>query len=405
MLAAHERLSVAPGDLRRHNRALILNHLRDRGPAARSQIAEATGLVRGAITGLVSGLLDEGLVREVDSSLRRGRPAPMLAVSGERYAVLVLELTVDRVAATCADLAGDEVFREVVDHRAAAGDPAGIVDLMAACARRAIAAASARNLALVRGVVVVAAPVEQDTGMIPISVDLDWHSVALGELLRERLPEVDFPLEFAGDVRMGGWAEYQHLRSTALPDLADMIYLKSDTGIGGIVVTGGEILRGAHNLAFTPGHMVVEPFGEQCGCGQRGCLVTVAGPEAVLADAGLADLLAESGQTVAESELLARAEAGDPRALAALTHAAEWLGRFINMMYIAADPSVVVLGGYWAGGFDRLRPGMARTLSQFVEPIRDVFPESTVRPAALGDRANLIGALDRMIRTSFETLA
>ncbi len=399
------RQSMSSADLRRHNRALILNFLRDHGPAARSEIAEATGLVRGAVTGLVTGLLAEHLVKEVDSSLRRGRPAPMLAVSGERQAVLVLELTVDRISTTCADLAGDEVLREVIDHRFVDADPERVADLMAAGANRAIAAASDRGQQIVRAIVVVSAPVSQDEGVVAISVDLGWHDVPLGALLRQRIPGLQCPVRYVGDAPMGGWAEYQHLRTTELPDLSDMLYLKSDTGIGGLAVAAGQVLRGAHGIAFVPGHLAVVPSGEQCDCGQRGCLVTVAGPEAVLAEAGLSDLLATSGQTVAEAELLARAAAGNTSALAALASAGEWLGRVLNILLIDRDPEVVVLGGYWAPAFDYLKVGLQRTLSPFAAPLDAMFPLSVIRPASLGDRANLVGALDRAIRATFDDLA
>lgn len=404
MLGSPPPRVTAPADLRRLNLVRVLNCLRDRGSASRSELAAATGLVKGSITGLVGVLLAEGLLRELDDAPRRGRSAPSLAIDGSSRAVLAVELTVDRFTVFCCDLAERPIFDEDARHRGARADPEQIADVGAALIRRALDVLAERGLRLERAVFVVAAPVFGD-GHVPISVDLGWTDVDLGRLFRLRLPELTCPLSFVGDARMGGWAEYQHLRRTGSDELADLLYLKSGTGIGGIVVARGEILTGAHDMAFVPGHMVVDTDGELCGCGQRGCLVTVAGPEFVVSAAGLADLLAEHGVTSAVTELLARADAGDPDALAALTSAGEWLGRFLNLSLIGFDPGLIVLGGYWSPAIEYLLAGIERTFNPFAPGAHEVYSAAMIRPAALGERANLIGAVDLAIRTTFENLA
>lgn len=401
MSGAADRPST-PADVRRLNVSSILNFLRDHGPAARSEIAEATGLVRGSITGLVSVLSAEALVGEVETSLKRGRPAPMLTITGAHRAVLVMELRVDRFEAYACDLAENLIFEEGIEHAGPRSDPGHILDTCAIVVRKALAAVADHGAALEHLTFVVAAPVFADTGHVPISVDLEWIDVDLRGLFLERFPDLPCPVTFISDARMGGWAEYQHLRRNGHPDLADMVYMKSDTGIGGIQVIGGRVLRGAHDLAFTPGHMVVKTDGELCGCGQRGCLATVAGPEVVVTAAGLGQLLEAKGQTAAEDELLARAAADDPAAVSSLTSAGEWLGRFMNLLLVGSDPEVIVLGGYWARGFEYLLPGIRRQLNPFPASMAELYGRALIRPAELGDRANRLGAVDRAIRAIFD---
>ncbi len=404
MLGSSPARVTAPADLRRLNLVRVLSCLRDRGSASRSELAAATGLVRGSITGLVGVLLAEGLLREVDDGSRRGRTAPNLAIDGGNRAVLAVELTVDRFNAFCCDLAERPIFDEHARHGGAGSDPEHILDVGAALTRRALELLAERGAHLERAVLVVAAPVLGD-GHVPISVDLGWTDVDLRGLFLARVPELLCPLSLVGDARMGGWAEYQHLRRGGDDRASDMVYLKSGTGIGGIVVTRGEILAGGHDLAFVPGHMVVDPSGDPCGCGQRGCLVTVAGPEVVLRAAGLAGLLAEQGVTTAVAELLKRAGSGDPHALAALESAGEWLGRFLNLILVGFDPALIVLGGYWSSAIGYLMPGVERTFNPFAPGVREVYRAAMIRPAALGERANLIGAVDLAVRTSFEDFA
>lgn len=402
MLGTSPARVSAPADLRRLNLSRVLNHLRDNGTSARSEIATATGLVRGSITGLVGVLLAEGLVREVDESLNRGRSAPKLAIDGHDRAVLVVELTVDRFNVFCCDLAERPIFDEHARHGGAGSDPEHILGIGAGLARKGMDAVAAHGARLERAVFVIAAPVSDETGLVPISVDLGWTDVDLRGIFRSLLPELTCPLSLVGDARMGGWAEYQHLRRSGADDLTDMVYLKSDTGIGGIVVTRGEILVGGHGMAFVPGHMSIDPNGEPCACGQRGCLVTVAGPEVVVTRAGLGAVLAADGVTTAVDTLLERADAGEPAALAALAAAGEWLGRFMTLLLVGLDPTVIVLGGYWAAAFDHLRAGMAHTFGVLAPGAGELYSDSTVRAAALGAKANIVGAVDLAVRACFD---
>lgn len=157
-------------------------------------------------------------------------------------------------------------------------------------------------------------------------------------------------------------------------------------------------------MAFVPGHMAIDPTGLECACGQRGCLVTVAGPEVVVTAAGLGGVLAEEGVTTAVEELLARAEAGDPAARAALGTAGAWLGRFLNLLVVGLDPSAIVLGGYWARALDYLRDGIDEAFALLAPTAREAYHGPSVLPAALGARANVVGAVDQAIRACFDEL-
>src|SRR6185437_1823698 len=100
-------------------------------------------------------------------------------------------------------------------------------------------------------------------------------------------------------------------------DLApDLVYVSAGIGVGGGIVLGGQVYRGARGLAGELGHVVVDRDGPACGCGGRGCVERYAGATALLADAGAADL-----DTLAAA--LAR---GDGRAAAATTRAGAALG-------------------------------------------------------------------------------
>ena len=107
--------------LRRQNVSLVLRSLRREGPATRTELAQRTGLAKATVGAIVSGLEDARAVLEEESRTgARGRPGRPVALRGDRYLALGLELNVDYVAAVLLDLAGDV---QVVETRPAPTAP------------------------------------------------------------------------------------------------------------------------------------------------------------------------------------------------------------------------------------------------------------------------------------------
>jgi predicted NBD/HSP70 family sugar kinase len=176
-----------------------------------------------------------------------------------------------------------------------------------------------------------------------------------------------------------------------LPGVTDMVYIKSNSGIGGALIVAGQLVEGGHGVAGALGHIPIDHDGALCGCGQRGCLVTVAGPDVVLAAAGLGGLLNSAGLTTALDELTRRVAAGDPRAEAAWESAAGWIGRALQILTLTLDPQTIVLGGYWAQLVDSIErhfvsnhPGTAAT---------QLWSNPRVLAGQLGADAALLGAV------------
>jgi predicted NBD/HSP70 family sugar kinase len=112
------------------------------------------------------------------------------------------------------------------------------------------------------------------------------------------------------------------------------------TGLGLGIVARGQVLRGAFGNAGEIGHIVVEPGGRSCDCGQSGCL------EAYTSRLALRRMLAESGvKADSAAEIEALYEAGDPALTNWLESAAGPLSRAIAMLENLLDPQAVVLGG------------------------------------------------------------
>jgi len=181
----------------------------------------------------------------------------------------------------------------------------------------------------------------------------------------------------------------------------DVVLVTLGTGIGGGMIVGGALQRGAAGFAGEPGHMVVDPNGPPCPCGRRGCWERYASGSGLgrlardAADAGRARAvvaLAGGDPEDVRGEHVTRAAAdGDPEALAVLRDFAWWVALGVSNLENLLDPEVVVIGG-----------GLAEAGELLLAPTRDAYatlvlgyehrPPVRIVGAALGKDAGAIGA-------------
>jgi glucokinase len=164
----------------------------------------------------------------------------------------------------------------------------------------------------------------------------------------------------------------------------DLLLVTIGTGIGGGIVLGGNLYRGAHGMAGEIGHTVVELDGEPCSCGQRGCWEKYASGTAlnrIARDAGF-----DSSEMV-----VARAGEGDEAALDVMNTFTHWMAIGLAGLVNILDPSVVVLGGGLVEAGDLLLNPLRDWMGKLVEG-SEHRPAIPLLPATLGERAGAIGA-------------
>ncbi|WP_255308139.1 ROK family protein [Streptomyces marincola] len=227
--------------------------------------------------------------------------------------------------------------------------------------------------------VVVPGIVDERAGTAVWAANLGWRDVPLRRLVGERLGGI--PVGLGHDVRAGGLAEG---RVGAGAGYGRFLFVALGTGIAGAIGIDGRVETGAHGGAGEIGHVVVRPGGARCGCGQRGCLETVASAAAVgrawAAAAGL------PGATAADA---ARAvAAGDVRARSLWREAVDALADGLLTGISLLDPAVVIVGG-----------GLAEAGETLLTPLRAALAAKAtfqrvppIVPAALGDAAGCLGA-------------
>jgi len=230
--------------------------------------------------------------------------------------------------------------------------------------------------------------------------NLAWRNEPLREEVARHVP---VPVVVENDANVAAWAEF---RFGAAVDATDsMAMFTVGTGIGGALVLGGELLRGAHGIAGELGHVTAVPDGHPCGCGKRGCIEQYASGKALVrfarararsAPDDAAGLLAMAGgdpEKINGPMVTRAARAGDVAAQAAFTQVGHWLGGALGDLVQIVDPQVLVIGG---GVIDAgellLAPARAAYLESLAQ--RGRLPVGEVRAARLGNTAGVVGAAD-----------
>jgi glucokinase len=233
------------------------------------------------------------------------------------------------------------------------------------------------------------------TGMLAFAPNLAWRDAPITDHVGRAL---GLPTVTDNDANVAAWAEY---RLGAGRGSTDMLLVTVGTGIGGGIVAGGALFRGAHGFAAEIGHIIVEPGGPLCGCGNHGCweqvasghAITRAGrdaahqyPNSIIARLAGRDPAKVTGPVVTEA-----AEQGDQLARGILAEVGRRLGEGIAGLVNVLDPDVVVVGGGAVAAGDLLLEPARAGFAEAVEAV-EYRPEVPVVPAALGNDAGAVGA-------------
>ncbi len=227
------------------------------------------------------------------------------------------------------------------------------------------------------------------------SVHLPLDDLAFADVMTERL---GLPVSMDNDANLAALAEH---RAGAAAGASEVVLLTLGTGIGGGLILGGRLYRGAVGAAGELGHMVVDLDGPRCygDCPSRGCIEALASGTALAAQArevarrqprsGLGRALAD-GQELVGSLVTELAHDGDQAAIDVLRLIGARLGVAIASLVNIFNPEVVVIGGGVIGAGELLLgPAREEVADRALPPSRD---DVRIVAAHFGVEAGMIGA-------------
>lgn len=363
--------------IRAANSRRIVDAVRRHGMATRAQLVEWTGLSRATVSSVVVDLQAGGVLVErvmpYGDAHERGRPARGLVLDRSAGVALAVDVGVAHVAVSVGGLSHEPLAEVWVDKESQ--DRSGAASVLA-CVTETLRRADLDFDHLIGAVISVAGSLRPGSARLAHPAVLP--ELNIGELISGLRAVRDMPILVENDANLGALAESR--RSTTRDGVT--LYVKYASRIGLGIAVNGEIYRGGRGKAGELGHVLVDPGGERCWCGRRGCLEIASG------GAGIARSLGwdEGGGSL--GEIIARALSGDSDVRQAVGRAADRLGSALADAALLLDPTRVVIGGDLADLGDLVLDPVNRQLASvpFGAPLA-----ATLSP--LRNRASLAGAI------------
>lgn len=378
---------------RSKTRGVVLNLIRAAHTVSRVELAANSGLTPPTITQVVRELMEHGLVVEVGRGTSTGgKPPTLLQLNAQaRYSVGVL-FERNICVVVVADLAGRPVARTAF-HGTELLPPDQALPLVASRVEALLDAAGVERAKVLGAGLVSYGPQDRQAGvLLTRQPTAEWLGYPIAPKLSELL---DLPVLLDNDAAAAAIGEYW-LGAVEQNSTYGCIYMAS--GIGGAVVAEGQLYRGSSSNSVEIGHISIDPAGDECDCGNRGCLENYAGPGAVIRQAFATEGLAQrlgldplGNDFLADFALIAAAAAaGDPAAHELIEHSARHLAIGAVTMASLFDLDLIVLAGpsFAAAGpiYQTLieQEVQQRTFARRAHPVRVVQSVSGSDAAAIG---------------------
>ncbi len=378
------------GTSREINRQIALNLVHTHQPISRADLARLMGLRRGAVSLIVNDLLAEEVIFEGSTGeSHRGRKPTFLYIDSRQRCAVAVDIRVSGTHLRVTDLLGRQLV--ATSTFATERDPKRFVADLAKRIRKVLA--DHKEVGVCEGVgVVVPGMVDRNTSRIIHAPTLGWRNVEI----RESLAAVTgLPIHVENSGKACALAQMWATRGDAAAG-GDLVFVSVSDGIGVGVVVNGEILRGHHNIAGEFGHVPLSIDGPRCSCGATGCWEAYISNLATLSryfgrDLRDAKPIAAEIATFTIEDLIARARAGDAKAIAAVQATARYLGLGLASIVNAVDPSRIYIGGEIIAAWDLIESAVRTALAE-----RALSPDAAkteIRTVSLEDHPRLRGAV------------
>jgi glucokinase-like ROK family protein len=392
--------------VRQINLAVIMHHLREYAPISRAGLADITGLNKTTVSSLVRELIERQFVREVGyespgGGRGAGRLAMLLSLNPKAGYIVSMEIGVDFLMAICTNFAPDTMWQVKEEIDPDMGQQV-IIDRLLALLYQGLNVGNEYCQTLLGVAVGVPGLVDQTSGTLLFAPNLRWENVPLRTQL-EGL--INAPLIIDNEANTAALGEHYF---GAARGYNEVLYISAGAGLGGGFVHNGQVFSGVTGFGSEFGHMTMDPDGEICNCGNRGCWETQVSQRALFSflrrssGQGNKTMLTEmTGGNLGALTVPLVVEAAnqdDRMALEALNVIGRNLGIGIASLVNALNPELVVFGGIMSLASDYLLPVVEdeireRALRWNREAIRVVVAKHGQEACVMGGVARVFQAV------------
>lgn len=357
----------------RMNKKDVLELIRTQGPINRAELAARTGLSIPTIMKIMDDFSQSGLITISGKRASTGGKRPELYEFAKKARYMAgMDIGRDRVKCIVMDLTGEVFIQRSMDTGETC--PASeLIRRLVAFADRTIKESEAAPDQLLGLGIGMPGVLDAQSQEVIFSPDFDWAHVDLRTPFQQAF-KMPVLLENANRMLAVGEQWFGAGR-----DARYMMCINLGHGIGSAVVHEGELYRGQSGSSGEIGHMVLEPNGPLCACGNHGCLEALASGNAIAKKSGL------EARLVFEA-----ARGGDPKALAMVDQVTDYIGQAVASVINVFDPECMIFAGGLTKSSDILMPRLEASIDKYKMPMAGSGTRICV--GQLGDDGAAIGA-------------
>ncbi|MEF1172934.1 DNA-binding transcriptional regulator NagC [Vibrio sinaloensis] len=342
------------------NSAAVYRLIDQQGPISRIQVADVSQLAPASVTKITRQLLERGLIKEVaQQASTGGRRAISLTTEVEPFHSVAVRIGRDYIQFSLYNLGGKELASDYTEFFYTAQDE--LVDGLLSHLKQFIT----DNHTIINQLIAIGISlpglVNPETGVVEYMPNITIDNLGLAELVKNTFHVQCF---VGNDVR--GMALAEHYFG-ASKDCQDSILVSVHRGTGAGIIVNGQVFLGYNRNVGEIGHIQIDPLGEQCQCGNFGCLETVAANPAIVERVN--KLIAqgyESSLTTLESitigDVCEHANLGDELAKQSLVRVGNQLGKAIAITINLFNPQKVIIAGNITQCEDIVFPAIRRNV-------------------------------------------
>lgn len=376
--------------IKKLNTACILNMIRVKGSISRADIARESGLTPATVSNITAELIGLGVIAETERGESSGGRKPVLLsinksagyFGGIHIGSTVLEAAVANIEAEILSSSSAPIANL---------SPEGVVKLGSQLLEKTKMEAGIKELS---GIGISAhGLVRSDLGQMVFAPNLGWSNINIGDMFAQ---ECSLPVFVENDVRAMALAESWCGLAFGVKDY---VYLFIGSGIGGAIVSGNEIYSGLGGFAGEFGHIVVEPNGPLCSCGNRGCLQAFASESAVLNS--YAERRGIQPNSCSFDDIIAAAHADDKIAVEEIMRSVKYIGIELGNIVNTLSPHLIVINGWLTQLSDIVMPALKKEMS--LHCMKHTAKNTKLVFSPLGNLASIKGAETCVIKKCFES--
>jgi len=365
--------------MKKSNRELVFSIIHRRGTISRVQIAKLTNMSLMSVGRIADELVSLGIVVEEgcsDVTTTIGRRPKLLHVASNDFLSVGVEIDRDRIYVGIINFKG-EVLKKIENKRDFSNDsPEEVLQEVSNIVKQILL--ENKDIPVISAVG-IACPGLIDNGVIRFSSQMKWENVHAVEILQKLIGIDDIVID--NEVKAHGIAEDMFGLGK---DYKSSVVLTMGSGIGSSIIIDHKLYRGKLNMAGEIGHICINPNGNMCECGKRGCLQTYMADWAILREARAVQ------EDITLDGLFDAYRDGKVWAVNIIERVIEYLSIAISILANTYSPEIIILCGRLLEEYDIFRNLILNNYKKGIS--RYMLDSLQVKVSDLGLNGTVIGA-------------